>query len=336
MLLFVGLIAVVGLIAAVAGGKSGAAAQRQLIPGHRYKMTFRATDTRRAGAPFAALEALTAKLAALGWTSTFLEPIDSEPDPFQWNAEAIWSGARTALVDGQNVFFLGVQDITDRADHHGRFDPDLPPAEEEAVTRALQFETDPQKLRDFAASLRPQFPIAADNLETRANALAVNPQAPPVVLPPVPRPPDPLPSPAPVIPPFEPPSLPPAPNASVQPMPSSGDVFTPGMIPSSVRPFKATGAKTQQNTDIQRALSNFFAMNPVIYPDNGDFLDAGFSLRDRSTGDISFQSVDGVWGPRSQLALWAFQVWSNHVRNTNLTIDGLPGPASLKALDDWT
>jgi hypothetical protein len=233
----------------------------------------------------------------------------------------------------------------------GKYDPGMDLDTERAVDVMLATDNNPNELREMAASLRPEFPRAADFLDTKANALSVSPSTPPLVVPPsppIPIPPSPpvplTPQPPVFIPPAPPPAIPPSPP--IQPMQPPGPplpkdnrdtVFTPGHIPASIRPFAVTGAATQTNHDIQFALGNFFALNPVVYPDNGDFLDSGFTLRDPTTGFITNNiPVDGVWGPRSQLALWAFQTWSNIARGTKLSIDGLPGPASLGALDEWT
>ena len=52
-------------------------------------------------------------------------------------------------------------------------DPGMPPDVAQAVTTALATETDPAKLRNFAASLTPRFPIAAGMLNAKANALSL-------------------------------------------------------------------------------------------------------------------------------------------------------------------
>jgi nucleoid-associated protein YgaU len=72
-------------------------------------------------------------------------------------------------------------------------DPGMPPEIAQAVTTALATETDPEKLRAFAATLSPRFPIAAGLLIAKANALAlVQPR--PSVTPPAPNaPPLPIP-----------------------------------------------------------------------------------------------------------------------------------------------
>jgi nucleoid-associated protein YgaU len=78
-------------------------------------------------------------------------------------------------------------------------DPGMPPEVAQAVMNALTRETDPTKLRGFAASLAPQFPIAAALLTAKANTLAVL----------VPPPPAPAPMPAPMpsgVPAFVPPT----------------------------------------------------------------------------------------------------------------------------------
>lgn len=324
-----GIAAVIALVAASAGKTAGGDAERALIPGRRYKITFRASDTRRQGAPFAALESLTSRLASLGWTSTFLEPVESEPDPYQWNAEAIWSGARTTLLDGQNIFFLGAQDVSQRADHHGAYDADLPPAEEEAVNRALQFETDPQALNDFAASLRPQFPIAAGALEARATQLQRNPNAPPA--------PSPSPSPsAPSLPslpsfpiqptvPFFPNVVPPPPAPPSFPSaPSSSNAFDPGALPKLPTIPQAGKADTTQHRKGQRGLVAFFASNPVRDPEHpGD------------TIHYLGSEVDGIIGPHTQKATWAFQRWANRQRGAKLTEDGLFGTNTYAALAEF-
>ena len=49
----------------------------------------------------------------------------------------------------------------------------MPPDVAQAVMTALARETDPSKLRGFAASIAPQFPIAAALLTAKANTLAV-------------------------------------------------------------------------------------------------------------------------------------------------------------------
>src|SRR5262249_12613813 len=70
------------------------------------------------------------------------------------------------------------------------FDPGMPPDIAQAVTNALATETDPQKLRGFAATLSPKYPIAAGLLVAKANALAL-------IQPPAPQP-SPFPVPTPV------------------------------------------------------------------------------------------------------------------------------------------
>ncbi|MEO6575000.1 MAG: hypothetical protein ABIP89_14240, partial [Polyangiaceae bacterium] len=52
-------------------------------------------------------------------------------------------------------------------------DPGMPPDLSRAVMTALAQETDPTKLRGFAASIAPQFPLAAALLTAKANTLAV-------------------------------------------------------------------------------------------------------------------------------------------------------------------
>jgi hypothetical protein len=327
-------VVVLGLIAAVAGGSKAGA--RQLIPGHRYKLTMR-TDVRRAGATVAQLESLTSRLQQLGFNSAFLEPIDTEPDPFTWDCDAVWAGTQKSLVDAQGIFFINAIDVSAQPSN-GRFDADLPPDIEAAVERALQFESDPAKLHQAAASLRPQFPIAADNLDSRANALAFVPpgQTPPaVVLPPIPAIPPLIspPAPPPFLPPVpEPPPSPPAIEPPAPPPPSpavaSDTVFDPGSPPPFSPLSAAAKSKTSAHQQIQLLLTHFYAAEPV--------LDHTGMLAD-STGQIAYGSddVDGQWGPRSQQALWSFQRWFNAKRQHILQEDGLPGPASQNALGEW-
>jgi hypothetical protein len=51
-------------------------------------------------------------------------------------------------------------------------DPNIPPDVAQAVAIAMATETDPAKLRGFAASLAPKYPLAAAILEGKANTLA--------------------------------------------------------------------------------------------------------------------------------------------------------------------
>lgn len=88
-------------------------------------------------------------------------------------------------------------------------DPGMPPEVAQAVTAALTTENDPAKLRSFAASLAPRFPIAAGLLNAKANALSLF--QPPSPLPP----PQPAPAPTPVGP-------APVPTAPIAPEAASG------------------------------------------------------------------------------------------------------------------
>lgn len=336
------IVAIGGIIAAVAGASRGAASPKSnvLISGHRYKVTMR-TDVRRAGATFAQMETLTTRLAALGWTSVFLEPVETEIDPFVWDFDAIWSGSLTKLADGQGLFFITVpEDVTVRADHHGKYDDDLPPDLEETVTRMLGFESDPIKLFDFAQQLRPQFPIAAGALETKAATLNFgpgnlpSPPAPPPPGPPPPPPPGPV---KPQTPPFvpvtpvivppapPPPSPPPAPPAP-PPQPDQPEFvqFDPGPLPRLPAIPPAGGNKTPAHASVQRALNNFYENTNVVDPlMNGD--NFNFTTND----------VDGILGPFTQRALWGFQRYQNKTNNFALTEDGLPGAQTNAVLVQW-
>ncbi len=82
-------------------------------------------------------------------------------------------------------------------------DPGLPPDVAQAVQRALTSENDPEKLRGFAATLTPKFPLAAGLLTGKANALALLRPAPPAA------------------PPAQPGVTPPAPATPAKPTPSA-------------------------------------------------------------------------------------------------------------------
>lgn len=346
MFALIAILAVGGLVALVAGaGSKGGGAANALISGHRYKGTMR-TDVRRQGATFAQMETLTTRLAQLGWTSVFLEPNDADVDPFVWEFDAIWSGSKPTLADGLGIFFIThPDDVTVRAAHHGKYDDDLPPDLEETVTRMLGFESDPIKLFDFAQQLRPQFPIAAGALETKAATLnfgpgnVPSPPAPPPVnvqpdAPPKPSPqptnlkdpplvaPQPV-QPTPIVQPPAPP--PPAPPPDAPPAdPGGGFVqFDPGPLPKLPAIPPAGGNKTAAHASVQRALNNFYESNNVLDPVTDDNLN--FTAND----------VDGIIGPFTQRALWAFQRFQNQTHGFALAEDGLPGASTNLVLQQF-
>lgn len=80
-------------------------------------------------------------------------------------------------------------------------DPNIPPQTAQAVCVALARETNPDELRKFAATLRPDFPVSAGLLEAKAAGLGVLPLPPgPGGGAPLPPPPPGVPSPFPPVP----------------------------------------------------------------------------------------------------------------------------------------
>jgi hypothetical protein len=241
-------------------------------------------------------------------------------------------------------------------------DVGMPPATCNAVQVALRLETNPAQLRAFADSI-PQFPIASTALRLKATAIESLTGVPSSVPPNVPAPPPtitPTFDPSQVIPPLPPvivpalpslpvnPSLPPAPSIPAPEAPQApaapaegGALFDPGNVPASLPGIPASGAtNTKAHKDLQTALANFFAETDkrrVLYPDNGQVLDSGFSMLDDrdNTFSFPFSGADGVWGKRSQLGLWLAQRWLNANRGAGLKEDGLPGTGSANALKEW-
>lgn len=238
-------------------------------------------------------------------------------------------------------------------------DANLPPQVAQAVLVALRDESDPQKLHAFASALLGEgFPIAAGQLETKANALSLFgpsvpgnvPQA-PQSFPPAPnQPPVFIPPQPPVFIPSAPstpgvltlpevvitPGMPDFPMPSIPGMPGLGGLTTTGFDPGNPGSLPAlptsAGWVTDAHKALQTSLARFFASYGVKYP-SGNTLDSSRGLlTPMGTLVFSPSDVDGSWGPKSQLALWAFQTWSNATRGTNLTRDGIPGPASQSAL----
>ena len=116
-------------------------------------------------------------------------------------------------------------------------DPNMPPDVAHAVQVALATETDPAKLRAFAASLLPEYPLAAAALNAKAAAidaahgnLPAHPNMPPLPPPP----------------PFQPPAVPPGIVPPGVVLPLSFPLPPPGSVP-----FPAPGSQAVVNTTDQ-------------------------------------------------------------------------------------
>jgi len=319
------LIAIAAAAAFAFAHKSGAASA--LIVGHRYKIAFRTDVSRKAPVPFATLDALTKRLEALGWTNVFLEPSDADVDPFVWRASGTWSGALAKLTNGPGIAFIGTPTDVDAIPQQHLYDANLPADLELTVTRMLQSETDPNQLNTFAASLLPDFPIAAGQLQTKANALSFAPPSTPVT--PTFLPPNQPTQPPVFIPPAPPPPISPDLPPVPQPTPPPPDptpafvIFDPGPLPRLPAIPPAGGNKTAAHASVQRALYNFYRNVNVLDPTTNDNWSFGPS------------DIDGLIGPKTQRAVWGFQRFQNGTNGMVLVEDGLPGASTNLILQQF-
>jgi peptidoglycan hydrolase-like protein with peptidoglycan-binding domain len=101
---------------------------------------------------------------------------------------------------------------------------------------------------------------------------------------------------------------------------SLGAMFDPGTMPKLLAIPAAGKAKTTAHAEGQRGLVAFFAKTPVKDP--------------TSSSRLVYPSseVDGMIGPRTQKATWAFQRWANAVMRAGLSEDGLFGPMTYEAI----
>ena len=72
-----------------------------------------------------------------------------------------YEGLRLPGLDGPSSLVIA-------ATKHRLLDPDLPQSTEDAVLVAVKQEIDPAKLRAFAQTLLPSYPVAASALQARA------------------------------------------------------------------------------------------------------------------------------------------------------------------------
>lgn len=215
-------------------------------------------------------------------------------------------------------------------------DAGMPPQTCEAIGIAVAVETDPTKLRSFAATI-PQFPIGASALLAKAAALEalgvvpsipnIPPAPPPNNVTPVGPTPSIPPAPPAIIPPnlpvFPVPDTPPAPVAPVAPAAPVFTQFDPGPIPTLPAIPSSGGQKTAAHQSVQTALYNFYQNTNVIDP---------FTTDNWNFGKVD---IDGQIGPTTQRALWGFQRYQNGVNGMTLTEDGLPGAQTNLILQEW-
>jgi hypothetical protein len=93
--------------------------------------------------------------------------------------------------------------------------------------------------------------------------------------------------------------------------------------PSSLPAIPGTYAEQSQETqDVQTALNNWAAS-------------VGFQAVDANGANVVPLSVDGLYGPDTQLVASGFQTYSNATANSGLAVDGLAGPLTQTPLLDW-
>jgi hypothetical protein len=174
----------------------------------------------------------------------------------------------------------------------------MPAALVQAITLEMQNDKDPNALYRYADALLPDYPGASGQMQTLANALAVDPPV---------NPPQPVPKPIPVNP--QPPQPPPHAEVYDPPLPT----------PLPAMPKSFSTVKNDAHAQIQRELVRWatqvgYPRYPAVQP-NGKRQD------------------DGIIGTGTQKVVAAFQIWANDNRGSGLKVDGIPGTETEDQLD---